>query len=203
MGKMKYDVLCDTVRTLITIFRMVAERAVHQTVRLHRRLHKVQRAAEQGQHCHYRVNSDWAAEVQIYMSLEDHNLANIMEDTKAMKQSIVDAHYTDCCLHQQGLGQEDEDDLKDKETERTTREHARDIAPILRRNTVKARRRRDEGEDGVPADEGVPAVLALPQDYEPFTANQGKHIEEFTEAFNHYSRDLQYILTKVTKGEVY
>eukprot|EP00971_Amphidinium_carterae_P194568 3861014-Amphidinium_carterae.1 len=38
--------------------------------------------------------------------------------------------------------------------------------------------------------------LILPQDYEPFTANQRKHINEFTEAFNHYSRVLQYILTK-------
>eukprot|EP00971_Amphidinium_carterae_P133454 2643236-Amphidinium_carterae.1 len=38
---------------------------------------------------------NWASEVQIYMSLEDHNLANIMEDTKNLKQSIVDEHYID------------------------------------------------------------------------------------------------------------
>eukprot|EP00971_Amphidinium_carterae_P233154 4627883-Amphidinium_carterae.1 len=36
---------------------MVAERAVHRAVRLHGRLHKVQRVAEQGLPCHYRVNS--------------------------------------------------------------------------------------------------------------------------------------------------
>eukprot|EP00971_Amphidinium_carterae_P065376 1295352-Amphidinium_carterae.1 len=29
------------------------------------------------------------------MSLEDHNLANILEDTKTQKLTIVDAHYID------------------------------------------------------------------------------------------------------------
>eukprot|EP00971_Amphidinium_carterae_P216610 4300057-Amphidinium_carterae.1 len=105
---------------------------------------------------------NWVAETQIYMSLEDHNLASIMDDTKAMKQSIADEHYIDYCLHNQGLGQEDEDDLKDKEVERLTREHTRDVtAPILRRNAENARRRRD-GDDGVPADEAVPQVPDLP-----------------------------------------
>eukprot|EP00971_Amphidinium_carterae_P052025 1024085-Amphidinium_carterae.1 len=103
-----------------------------------------------------------------------------MEDTKNLKQAIVDEHYIDYCLHHQGLGQEDEDDLRDKK-----------------------KRRRDEGPDGVPADEAVPQVPGLPQDYDPFTEPQRKHVEEFKEAFNHYSRVLQYVLTKVTKGEVY
>eukprot|EP00971_Amphidinium_carterae_P060794 1203251-Amphidinium_carterae.1 len=31
---------------------------------------------------------NWAAEVQIYMSLQDHNLADIMKDTKDMKTAI-------------------------------------------------------------------------------------------------------------------
>eukprot|EP00971_Amphidinium_carterae_P041876 822977-Amphidinium_carterae.1 len=151
---------------------------------------------------------NWAAEVQIYMSLEDHNLSNIMEDTKAMKQSIMDGHYIDYCLHQQGLGQEDEDDIKDKELERLTREHAQDrMLDDVEMEKMLAQRRRDEGPDGVPADEAVPQVPDLPQDYEPFTPNHQKHIEEFTEAFNHYTSDysivLQYVLTKVTKGEVY
>eukprot|EP00971_Amphidinium_carterae_P075150 1485458-Amphidinium_carterae.1 len=139
---------------------------------------------------------NWAAELQIYMSLEDHNLSSIMEETKGMKQAIVDMHYIDYCLHQQGLGQENEEDLKDKELERLTREHARDVtAPILRRNAENARRRRD-GDDGVAADEAVPQVPDLPQDYDSFTENQRKHINEFTEAFNHYSRVLQYILKR-------
>eukprot|EP00971_Amphidinium_carterae_P236810 4699998-Amphidinium_carterae.1 len=60
-----------------------------------------------------------AADVQIYMSLEDHNLASIMEDTKILKQTIVDEHYIDYMLHQQGLGQKDEDELRDKKYERT------------------------------------------------------------------------------------
>eukprot|EP00971_Amphidinium_carterae_P179212 3554847-Amphidinium_carterae.1 len=38
---------------------------------------------------------NWAAELQIYMSLEDHNLSSIMDDTKGMKQAIVDMHYID------------------------------------------------------------------------------------------------------------
>eukprot|EP00971_Amphidinium_carterae_P264952 5255781-Amphidinium_carterae.1 len=57
MRTMKYDVLCDTIRTWITIFRMVAERAVHRAVRLRGRHHKEQRVAEQGLHCNCRVNS--------------------------------------------------------------------------------------------------------------------------------------------------
>eukprot|EP00971_Amphidinium_carterae_P048436 954800-Amphidinium_carterae.1 len=52
-----YDVLCESVTTWITIFRMVAEQAVHHAVRLHGRLCKAHRVAEQGQRYHYRVNS--------------------------------------------------------------------------------------------------------------------------------------------------
>eukprot|EP00971_Amphidinium_carterae_P236046 4684866-Amphidinium_carterae.1 len=131
------------------------------------------------------------------MSLEDHNLADIMEDMKILKQAIVDEHYVDYILHQQGLGQEDEDELRKKEVERITREHARDVTgPILRRNAELARRRREDGPDGVPADEAVPQAPGLPQGYDPFTDEQRKHVDEFKEAFNHYSRVLQYVLTK-------
>eukprot|EP00971_Amphidinium_carterae_P215191 4271119-Amphidinium_carterae.1 len=99
---------------------------------------------------------NWEAEVQIYMSLEDHNLATIMEDMKTLKTAIVDVHYIDYVLHQQGMGQQDEEDIRDREIERLTRDHARDVtAPILRRNAELARRRRDN-EDGVPANEAVP-----------------------------------------------
>eukprot|EP00971_Amphidinium_carterae_P003483 68589-Amphidinium_carterae.1 len=69
---------------------------------------------------------NWAAEVQIHMSLEDHNLADIMKETKDMKTAIVDhqdEHYTDYMLHQRGLGEEDEEAIKEKEIERITREH--------------------------------------------------------------------------------
>eukprot|EP00971_Amphidinium_carterae_P075279 1487934-Amphidinium_carterae.1 len=136
------------------------------------------------------------------MSLEDHNLASILEDTKTQKQAIVDALYIDYHLHDQGLGQKDEDEIKEKELNRLLREHTRDTGPIVRRNAENARRRRD-GEDGVPADEAVPPIPELPKNFKPFTEEQQKHIDEFTEAFNHYSRVLQYILTKVTKGEPY
>eukprot|EP00971_Amphidinium_carterae_P129506 2564982-Amphidinium_carterae.1 len=63
------------------------------------------------------------------MSLEDHNLADIMKETKEMKNAIVDEHYNDYInymLHQRGLGQEDEDGLKEKEIDKITRDHSRD-----------------------------------------------------------------------------
>eukprot|EP00971_Amphidinium_carterae_P277940 5517249-Amphidinium_carterae.1 len=127
-----------------------------------------------------------------------------MEDTKNLKQSIVDEHYIDYVLHQQGLGQEDEDDIRDKELERIRREHARDVtSPILRRNAELASRRREDGPDGVPADEAVPSIPDLPQGYDPFTDAQRQHVNKFKEAFMHYSRVLQYVLTKTTKREVY
>eukprot|EP00971_Amphidinium_carterae_P053796 1059494-Amphidinium_carterae.1 len=60
-----------------------------------------------------------------------------MKDTKDMKTAIVDDHYIDYMLHQRGLGQEDEDSLREKEVERITREHSRDVTgPILRRNAI-------------------------------------------------------------------
>eukprot|EP00971_Amphidinium_carterae_P052243 1028503-Amphidinium_carterae.1 len=45
---------------------------------------------------------NWASEVQVYMSLEDHNMATILEDIKTQKKPIVDVNYIDC-LHEQGL----------------------------------------------------------------------------------------------------
>eukprot|EP00971_Amphidinium_carterae_P254107 5044617-Amphidinium_carterae.2 len=65
------------------------------------------------------------------MSLEDHNLDTILEDTKTQKKSIVDAHYIDYYVHVQGLGQEDREESADKELSKLTRRHARDIDPIL------------------------------------------------------------------------
>eukprot|EP00971_Amphidinium_carterae_P291916 5794514-Amphidinium_carterae.1 len=114
-----------------------------------------------------------------------------MKDTKDMKTAIVDEHFIDYMLHQRGLGEEDEEALREKEIDRITREHARDVTgPILRRNAVLAQRRRDDGPDGVPADEAVPRVPDLPQGYDAFTAEERKHVNEFKEAFHHYSRVL-------------
>eukprot|EP00971_Amphidinium_carterae_P274167 5441138-Amphidinium_carterae.1 len=71
-----------------------------------------------------------------------------MKETKDMKNAIVDEHYIEYMLHHRGLGQEDEDGMKEKEIERREREHQRDVkGPILRANAELARRRRD-GEDG-------------------------------------------------------
>eukprot|EP00971_Amphidinium_carterae_P277214 5501396-Amphidinium_carterae.1 len=118
-----------------------------------------------------------------------------------MKTAIVDEHYIDYMLHQRGLGMEDAEGIKEREIERREREHQRDVSgPILRANTELARRRRN-AEDGVPADAAVPPLQDLPGDYDPFTKDERKHIEDFTEAFYHYSRVLQYTLTKITKGD--
>eukprot|EP00971_Amphidinium_carterae_P265092 5258522-Amphidinium_carterae.1 len=70
----------------------------------------------------------------------------------------------------------------------------------MRRNQEKARRRANR-EDEVPADEAVPPHPVLLDTFKPCTDEQHKKIDEFTEAFHHYSRALQYTLTKVTKGE--
>eukprot|EP00971_Amphidinium_carterae_P128927 2553454-Amphidinium_carterae.1 len=76
-------------------------------------------------------------------------------------------------LHQRGLGQEDYDELKQKKVAEITRDHQRDVSgPILRRNAVLAQRRRDDGPDGVPADEAVPE---LPRDYDSFDPEERKH----------------------------
>eukprot|EP00971_Amphidinium_carterae_P280766 5573914-Amphidinium_carterae.1 len=69
-----------------------------------------------------------------------------MKETKDMKNAIVDETYIDFMLHQRGLGQEDEESIREKEMERITRE--RDVTgPILRSNALLAQRRRDEGVD--------------------------------------------------------
>eukprot|EP00971_Amphidinium_carterae_P254549 5053611-Amphidinium_carterae.1 len=74
-----------------------------------------------------------------------------------MKTAIVDEHYIEYMLHERGLGEENEEEIKAKEIERITREHTRDVTgPILRRNALLAQKRRDDGPDGVPADEAVP-----------------------------------------------
>eukprot|EP00971_Amphidinium_carterae_P253579 5034552-Amphidinium_carterae.1 len=71
-----------------------------------------------------------------------------MKETKDMKNAIVDENYIDFMLHQRGLGQEDEESIREKEIERITREHTRDVTgPILCSNALLAQRRRDEGVD--------------------------------------------------------
>eukprot|EP00971_Amphidinium_carterae_P071216 1408449-Amphidinium_carterae.1 len=119
------------------------------------------------------------------MSSEDHNLATILEDTKTQKKSIVDAHYIDYYLHVQGLGQENQKTITDKKVSRLTRQHAQDIDPILRRNAEKARRRREEGEDGVPADEAVPPLRELPKNFKPFSDDQQQSPQKVMQPCNH------------------
>eukprot|EP00971_Amphidinium_carterae_P221932 4405940-Amphidinium_carterae.1 len=48
-----------------------------------------------------------------------------MEDTKNMKLAIVDEHYIDHLLHQQGLGQEDEDEIRNTSGDNYKRARAR------------------------------------------------------------------------------
>eukprot|EP00971_Amphidinium_carterae_P104503 2069482-Amphidinium_carterae.1 len=73
---------------------------------------------------------NWAAEVQIYMSLEDHNLATIMEDVKTEKVAINDASCIDFRLHEQGLGQANAEKIRDKKLQRLLRLYAMITEPM-------------------------------------------------------------------------
>eukprot|EP00971_Amphidinium_carterae_P034775 684572-Amphidinium_carterae.2 len=70
---------------------------------------------------------------------------------------------------------------------------------IVRRNAARAQRQVQV--ETVEAEEVMPPVPTLPDDYDPFTPEQREITTAYTEAFHHYSRALQYTLTKVTKGE--
>eukprot|EP00971_Amphidinium_carterae_P108882 2156090-Amphidinium_carterae.1 len=118
----------------------------------------------------------------------------MLEDVKTQKVAIVDANYINDYLHEQGLGQKDEEELQ-----RMVRVYNTRAEPILRRSADKARRR-EAGEDGIPIDEAVPPFPEVPDTFQPLTDEQRTKIEEFTDAFNHYSRALQYTLTKVAIG---
>eukprot|EP00971_Amphidinium_carterae_P262189 5200790-Amphidinium_carterae.1 len=74
--------------------------------------------------------------------------------------------------------------------------------PIIQRNADRARRRA-AGIDGIDDDEPIPDSPTVPDTFRPFTDEQQEKIDEFTEAFHHYTRALQHTLTKVTKGEPY
>eukprot|EP00971_Amphidinium_carterae_P043225 850556-Amphidinium_carterae.1 len=80
---------------------------------------------------------NWAAEVQIYMSLEDHNLATMFEVVKTLKVAIVDANYIDYYPHEQRLGQKDEDKIREKKLQKMVRVYNTRAEPILRRNARK------------------------------------------------------------------
>eukprot|EP00971_Amphidinium_carterae_P085385 1689080-Amphidinium_carterae.1 len=136
------------------------------------------------------------------MSLEDHNLATMLEDVKTEKITIKDANYIDFCLHEKGLGSKDAEDLREKELQKLLRVYNTRTEPILRSNADRARRR-ERGEEGIGDDEAVPPYPEVPDTFNPFTDDQQLKIDEFAEAFNHYSRALQYTWTKVTKGEPY
>eukprot|EP00971_Amphidinium_carterae_P178936 3548965-Amphidinium_carterae.1 len=84
---------------------------------------------------------NWAAEVQIYMALEDHNLANIMEDIKTEKVAINDVNYVDFRLREQGLGQKDAEEIRDNELQRLLRLYTTRTEPIKQRNAERRARR--------------------------------------------------------------
>eukprot|EP00971_Amphidinium_carterae_P304481 6050506-Amphidinium_carterae.2 len=124
---------------------------------------------------------NWAAEVQIYKSLEDHNLATLMENVKIQTVPINDAGYIDHKLHDQGLGHEDAEKAQADELQRlyTTR-----TEPIIRRNAER-KQRRDAGIQGVDADEAAPPAPEVPDDFEAFTADHRETIVDYTEALQY------------------
>eukprot|EP00971_Amphidinium_carterae_P172530 3420061-Amphidinium_carterae.2 len=76
---------------------------------------------------------NWASEVQIHMSLEDHNLATLMENVKTQTVPISDAGYIDHELHEQELGHEDAAKAREKELQRLLRVYTTRTEPIIRR----------------------------------------------------------------------
>eukprot|EP00971_Amphidinium_carterae_P214914 4264945-Amphidinium_carterae.2 len=52
------------------------------------------------------------------MSLDDHNLSTVMEDVKTQTVPFNDAGYIDHQPHEQGIGHEDEDKLRQNELQR-------------------------------------------------------------------------------------
>eukprot|EP00971_Amphidinium_carterae_P119237 2361863-Amphidinium_carterae.1 len=151
------------------------------------------------QHGSMTTFKNWAAKIQIYMSLEDHNLITIMEDVKTQTVPIHDEGYIDHELHQQELGQEDEEKLRQDELQRRMQVYTTRNESIIRRNAERQQHRADGEQTN--ADEQLPPIPTPPDDYDPFTAEQRATIAAYTEAFNYYSKALQYTITKVTKND--
>eukprot|EP00971_Amphidinium_carterae_P033930 667870-Amphidinium_carterae.1 len=87
------------------------------------------------------IFKNWAAAVQIYMSAEDHNLATVVEDVKTQTVPIHDAGHIDHELHQQGLGQEDEEKLRQDDLQRRMQAHTTRNDCIIRRNADRQQHR--------------------------------------------------------------
>eukprot|EP00971_Amphidinium_carterae_P028575 562616-Amphidinium_carterae.1 len=83
---------------------------------------------------------NWAAEVQIHMSLEDHNLATLMENVKTQTVPINAAGYIDQKLHEQGFGHDDAEKTEDV-LQRLLRLYTTRTEPIIRRNAERRQRR--------------------------------------------------------------
>eukprot|EP00971_Amphidinium_carterae_P345587 6486613-Amphidinium_carterae.2 len=134
------------------------------------------------------------------MSLKDHNISTLMDEVKQQTILIVDENYIEYALKLQGLSLKDAEDKKAKELQRLLQRYAAQHAEILQR-TDERRERRETGELHVEADEALQPAPEVHNDYEPFTAEERKTINEYTEAFRYYSKVLQYTLNRATKRE--
>eukprot|EP00971_Amphidinium_carterae_P064851 1285001-Amphidinium_carterae.1 len=137
--------------------------------------------AEQGPTTTFKI---WAAEEQIYISLEDCNLATIMEEVKTEKVAINDASYIHHRLHEQGLGQEDAEKLRDDKLQRLLRVYTTRTEPMVRRSADRQQRR----------------AAGLEADPDENKKQQSQNTQKRS---TNYSRALQYALTKVTEGDPY
>eukprot|EP00971_Amphidinium_carterae_P048025 945692-Amphidinium_carterae.1 len=99
---------------------------------------------------------NWAADGQIYMSLEDLNLATMRRQDG------------------EGLGMKDEENLREKELQRLLRVY-NTREPILRRNADRVRRR-EAGIHGVDEDEPLPAYPEVPDTFHPFTTTKDRRV---------------------------
>eukprot|EP00971_Amphidinium_carterae_P107983 2137836-Amphidinium_carterae.1 len=103
---------------------------------------------------------NWAAELQFYMSLEDHNIAQLMDEAKQQTVLIMDEDYIEYELERQGLSLKDTDY---NSMHRRMRQYHKN---------EEQRERREQGERQVKQDETLPPTPEVPDTYEPFTAEE-------------------------------
>eukprot|EP00971_Amphidinium_carterae_P245758 4880759-Amphidinium_carterae.1 len=117
------------------------------------------------------------------MSLEDHNITYIMDVVKQETVPIVDIDHIEHEL--------------DKQTSSTCEADRRRDAEQRLRQTYNEKIKNEPTSD----EEILPQVPELRDDEEPFSENERKLNSDHKDGFHYYSRLLQYMLNKATKGE--
>eukprot|EP00971_Amphidinium_carterae_P345146 6485931-Amphidinium_carterae.1 len=118
-----------------------------------------------------------------------------MDGVKRQTIPIIDANYIEHQLDKAKLLEREAEKRKQTKLQRLLQQYATRNADLLQRNEER-RERRERREGGVEPDERVPQAPTLPDTYEPFTDDERRTINEFTDAFNYYSKLFQYLFNK-------